>query len=101
MFSNYFKIALRHLLKDSVYSFINIAGLSVGLACSMLILLWVSDEMSYDTFHGNADRIHQVWINAEYDGTINSYRTVPFPTKDALKSEDSRIKNTALSEHRH
>ena len=67
MFINYFKIALRHLLKNSVYSFINITGLSVGLACSILILLWVSDEMSFDTFHKNADRIHEVWINAEYD----------------------------------
>lgn len=96
MLRSYFKIALRNLLKNSVYSAINIGGLSIGLACSMLILLWVSNELSYDKFHTNAHQIHQLWVNATYDGKVNSYESVPIPVKDALKTEDSRIKNTAL-----
>jgi putative ABC transport system permease protein len=60
MFSNYLKIALRNLKRHKGYSFINIAGLAFGLACSILILLWVRDETSYDRFHANADDICRV-----------------------------------------
>ncbi len=96
MIRNYFKIALRSLVKNSVYSFINIAGLAVGLACSILLLLWVTDELSFDKFHSNANQIHQLHINSTYDGKINKVGTVPFPAKDELKIKDSRIKNTVL-----
>lgn len=75
-----------------MYSFINIFGLSVGIACSMLILLWVNDEISYDRFHTNIDRIYQVWVNAQYDGKINSWNSVPLPTAEGLRSTDSNIK---------
>ncbi len=98
MLRNYFKIAIRSLLKNSVYSFINIAGLAVGLACSMLILLWVVDELSYDKFHSNANQIHQLWVNATYDGKVNSFNSVPFPAKEELKTRDSKIKNTVLAD---
>jgi putative ABC transport system permease protein len=60
MFTNYFKIALRNLTRNKVYSFINIAGLSLGLACSMLIILYVKDEVSYDRFHREVNRIYRI-----------------------------------------
>ena len=60
MFKNYVKIALRHLKKNKAYSFINIFGLSVGMACCLLIVLFVQDELSYDKFHDNADRIFRI-----------------------------------------
>ena len=60
MFTNYFKIALRNLTRNKVYSFINIAGLSLGLACSMLIILYVKDEVSYDRFHSDVNRIYRI-----------------------------------------
>jgi len=60
MFKNYFKIALRNIRNQKGYSFINIAGLTLGMACSMLILFYVLYEFSYDTFHKNADRIYRV-----------------------------------------
>jgi putative ABC transport system permease protein len=60
MFRNYFKIALRNLSRNKVYSSINIIGLSLGLACAMLIILYTSDELSYDRFHTNADKIYRV-----------------------------------------
>src|SRR5688572_16454351 len=96
MLQNYLKIAIRNLLKNPSYSFINIIGLSVGLACSVLILLWVSHELSFDAFHSNEKQIHQLYVNATYDGKINSFKSVPLPAKEALKAEDSRIKNTAV-----
>src|SRR6185436_16699029 len=97
MLQNYFKVALRNLLRNSVYSFINITGLAIGLASSILILLWVADELSFDSFHSNSDRLSQVWVNATYDGSINSYNSVPFPTYIELRLVDSRIKNTCVT----
>jgi len=98
MLKNYFKIAVRSLMKNSVYSFINISGLAVGIACSILILLWVKDETSYDKFHSNVNRLYQVWTNAHFDGKINSWISTPQPLKIALKEEFSDIKNTAISD---
>jgi putative ABC transport system permease protein len=60
MIKNYFKIAWRNLLKNKVYSFINIAGLSIGLACAILILLYVKDEVSFDRFHKNVNHIYRI-----------------------------------------
>ena len=60
MIKNYFKIALRNLNRNKIYSFINIAGLSIGLACAMLIILYVKDEVSYDRFHKNVSNIYRV-----------------------------------------
>src|ERR1044072_5422033 len=60
MFKNYFTVALRNLSRNKIYSFINIAGLSIGLACAMLILLYVKDEISYDRFHSNVSNIYRI-----------------------------------------
>jgi len=60
MFRNYFKTSFRNLLQNKVYSFINIAGLSIGLACAMLIMLYVQDEVSYDRFHKNIGQIYRI-----------------------------------------
>ena len=60
MFKNYFTVAFRNLSRNKIYSFINIAGLSLGLACSMLIILYVKDEVSYDKFHANVNNIYRV-----------------------------------------
>ena len=60
MIRNYFKIALRNLMRNKVYSFINIGGLSLGLACAMLIILYTKDEVSYDKFHAGVNNIYRV-----------------------------------------
>jgi len=57
MFKNYIKIALRNIKKHKGYSFINIAGLAIGMACCILILLWVQDELDYDQFHKNRSEL--------------------------------------------
>ena len=72
MFKNYLKIAFRNISKHKGYTFINIAGLAIGMACCILILLFVFDELSYDKFHENHDRIIRVtrkWFNE--DGVVN------------------------------
>ncbi|MEO6720379.1 MAG: ABC transporter permease [Ferruginibacter sp.] len=60
MFKNYLKTAFRNLRRNKVYAFINIAGLSLGLACAMLIILYVKDEVSYDRFHPNVNNIYRI-----------------------------------------
>ncbi|MCV9388514.1 ABC transporter permease [Reichenbachiella ulvae] len=96
MLKNFFLVTFRSLLKNKLYSFINISGLAVGLVCSVLILLWVRDELNYDRFIPKADRLHQVWVNAEFDGKINSWNSVPLPTYEAMKTADSHIKNSTV-----
>ena len=59
MFKNYFKIGFRNILRNKIYSFIDIVGLATGIASSVLILLWVADELRYDRFHKNADEIYR------------------------------------------
>ncbi len=68
MFRNYLKIAFRNILRHKTYSFINVAGLAIGMACCILILLWVNHELSYDKFHENADRIYRLCIDANIGG---------------------------------
>jgi putative ABC transport system permease protein len=97
MLRNYFKVAFRNLTKNAVYSFINIFGLAVGLACSILISLWVIDELSYDRFQPKLDRLSQLWINATYDGKVNTFQSVPYPAYLEIRGEDSRIKNTTIT----
>ena len=68
MIKNYFKIAWRNLVKNKGYSAINIGGLAVGMAVAILIGLWVYDELSYDKYHENYDRIAQVIQHANFNG---------------------------------
>lgn len=68
MFRNYLKIALRNLSRNKVYAFINIAGLSIGLACAMLILLYVKDESSFDRFHTNTAHIYRIYSQSSFQG---------------------------------
>jgi putative ABC transport system permease protein len=98
MLKNYLLVTLRNLLKNGTYSFINIAGLSIGIVCSVLILLWVFDELSFDKFHPKADRLYQVWINATFDGKLNSWNSLPLPSYEALKTQNSNIANTVVAD---
>ncbi|WP_394990212.1 ABC transporter permease [Emticicia sp.] len=73
MIRNYIKIAFRNLVRNKVFSFINIAGLAIGLTAAMLILLYTKDEVSYDKFHVNNPNIYRItnaWIKP--DGSINN-----------------------------
>ncbi|MBX3238534.1 MAG: ABC transporter permease [Chitinophagaceae bacterium] len=71
MFRNYFKITFRNLRRNRIYSFINIFGLSIGLACSMLILLYIKDEVSFDRFHEQGSNIYRIVQKTEHNGNTN------------------------------
>ncbi|HQQ82964.1 MAG TPA: ABC transporter permease [Cyclobacteriaceae bacterium] len=98
MIKNYLVVTLRNLFRNKVYSFINIFGLATGISCSLLILLWVFDEISFDRFHPKLNTLYQVWINAEFDGKINSWTSVPLPLYEGLKTEDARLIRTAVTD---
>lgn len=66
MIKNYLKIAFRNLFKHKLYSLINIFGLAVGIACTVLIMLYVNNEWSYDTFHTNSDHLYRAWVHEDY-----------------------------------
>ncbi len=96
MLKNFFVVTFRNLRKNPLYSAINISGLSIGIVCSILILLWVSDETSYDDFHRNKDRLFQVWVHADFDDKRNSWRAVPLPTYEAMKTANANITNSVV-----
>lgn len=77
MIKNYLKVAFRSLIKQKAYSAINILGLSIGIASCLLIVLFVSDEFSYDKFHANADRIYKFTLERIYPNHSTHYAVVP------------------------
>ncbi len=87
MLKNYLKIAFRNLWKNKSFSGINIAGLALGMACSLLILLWVHDERSMDAFHKNGDRLFYVYERNVLDGKIETWYWTQGPLAAELKKE--------------
>ncbi len=84
MFRNYVKVAFRHIKRRKVYSFINILGLTIGMACFILIGLWVKDELSFDRFHQKKDRIYRV-LNRMQDDSAGF--NITYALGPALKAE--------------
>jgi putative ABC transport system permease protein len=101
MLKNYLKIAFRNIVRHKGYSFINIAGLAVGMACCILILLWVQDELSYDKFHKNADNLYRVTKEYRYpSGKISYSRVTCPPLANVLKTEYPEIFNATRFRYR-
>ncbi|MBD0377261.1 MAG: ABC transporter permease, partial [Flavisolibacter sp.] len=92
MLKNYFKIAWRNLMKSKIFSFINIFGLATGLTCCMLISLYLYNELSYDTYHKNIDRLYQLGTTFMKKGEKGE-RTpnTPAPMAQAMKQEFPEI----------
>jgi predicted permease len=85
MLKNYLKIALRNLWKSKSFSLINIFGLALGMACSLLIMLWVQDEKGVDAFHKNRSRLYSVYERQYYDNKIEAFHGTPGPLPDEIK----------------
>lgn len=98
MLSNYLRIALRTLGKNKIYSTINISGFAIGVTCSLLIFLWVFDELTYDAYLPKYDRIYRLMVQAEYDGRVNVWNSVPGVANQAVKEDHSGIVNTVMAD---
>jgi putative ABC transport system permease protein len=85
MIKNYLKIAWRNLVKNKMHSFINIGGLSVGMAVAMLIGLWIYDEIDFNKSNKNYNRIARVVQNVTSNGTTDTWFVVPYTLGDELR----------------
>jgi putative ABC transport system permease protein len=97
MFRNYFKIAFRNLKRQKGYSFINITGLAIGMACAIFILLWVQDELSYDGFHKNKDNIFRVVTKFENEGNTFYGAQTSAPVAPYLKNNFPEIQKSTTA----
>jgi putative ABC transport system permease protein len=77
MFKNYLVTTLRIFSRNKGFTFINIFGLAMGLACTLLILIWVQDELSFDRFHKNIDNIYRVEEDQHYSGQVYHVNVTP------------------------
>jgi len=93
MFKNYFKVAIRNILKHKFFSAINIFGMNIGITACLLIILYIGDELSYDRFHINADRIYQVGLHGKIGGQdIMTANTCP-PMAEALVADIPEVES--------
>jgi len=100
MLTNYIKIAWRSLTKQIGFSFINIFGLALGLACCLLISLYVLDELSYDRFNANADRIYRVNSDIKFGGNDMRFAAAPDPMGPTLKANYPQVEAYVRLHHR-
>ena len=84
MFKNYFKISFRNMLRHKVYSSINIAGLSIGIACFILIFLYVQDELSYDKHIPDSERVYRIACHIKYADNLFNMPSSPDPMAKTL-----------------
>ncbi|HEY0433234.1 MAG TPA: ABC transporter permease, partial [Chitinophagaceae bacterium] len=95
MFRNYLKTALRNLWRNKTYSFLNIFGLAVGIACAGFIFLWIENELSFDHNNEKRNYIYQVMENQAYDGKIYTFQATPGVLAGGMKDEMPGVRNTA------
>lgn len=93
MLSNYLKIALRVLARNKAYSVINISGLAVGLVAAIVIMLWVQKEMSFDSFHAKATRIHQLYSRDVNNGQVEVWPNTPALVAPELKQSYAEVED--------
>ncbi|HEV8515823.1 MAG TPA: ABC transporter permease [Cyclobacteriaceae bacterium] len=93
MFKNLFKIALRSLYKDKTYSAINIFGLTIGITCSLFLLLYILDELSFDRYHKNADNIYRIISNIKEPDNAFTWASTQTPLADELDDNYPEVEN--------
>ncbi|RAK02837.1 putative ABC transport system permease protein [Larkinella arboricola] len=93
MLRNYLTIAWRNILKDKFYSLINILGLTIGVTCGLLLLLYVTDELSFDRYHEKRDRIYRIVSNITEPDKINHWRDTQAPLAKTLRQDYPFVEN--------
>lgn len=93
MFKNYLKIAWRNLLRNKAFSVINIAGLAIGMASAILILLWIENELSHDRFHAKGDRIYTLNNRDHFNGTYWAWASTPKILGPTIKQDYPEVED--------
>src|ERR1700733_2142683 len=94
MFKNFFKTTFRNLWKNKGYSFLNIFGLAIGIACAGLIFLWVEDELNWDQFNTKKDSLYRIRENQKYDTYVATFGSTPAPMAPVMQQEIPGVANT-------
>ncbi|WP_428654444.1 ABC transporter permease [Runella sp.] len=94
MLQNYFKIALRNLLKNKTNTFINVTGLSIGMTCCILIVLYVADELNFDRFWPQGERIYRMALERKYPDRSTKYAIIPPSYAQSVSKEIPEIEQT-------
>ena len=94
MFRNYLKIAIRSLIKQKIYTAINLLGLAVSIAACLLIVLYVKHEISYDTFFPNAGRIYKMGLERKYPNHSTFFALVPHSYAGTIQRDFPEVENT-------
>ena len=97
MFKNYLKITVRDIIRHKGYSSIHIVGLAVGMACFLLITMWVMDELSYDRFHEDVDNIYQAMVHLEKN-TSQRFPNIPYPFAPEVEEKIPEVVETVRLE---
>jgi len=93
MLRNLIKIAFRNLLKDKAYSAINILGLTIGITCSLLLLMYIFDELSFDRYHTKADNIYRIVSNIQETDDAFTWAVAQMPLAEELRGNYPEVKN--------
>ncbi len=95
MIKNYFKIAWRNLMKNKIFSFINIFGIAIGFTCCMVISLYLNNELSYDSYHKNSKQLYQLGTAFVKDGKDDRTAQTPAPMAATMQQEFPEIEKSA------
>lgn len=100
MFTNYLKIAWRNLIRNKGFAITNLLGLAIGMTCTMLIFLWVRDEMNFDRFHQNYNHIHQVIAHRDFKNQIFTDRSMVLPMAHELEKKYPDVVHAVVTTYR-
>jgi len=93
MLKNLIKISIRNIVRDKAYSLINVAGLTIGITCSLFLMMYIIDELSYDKYHVNANNIYRVVSNVKEPDDAFVWRITQMPLADELRDNYPEVKN--------
>ena len=100
MIKNYFKIAWRNLFRNKGFSATNLLGLTIGITCTILISLWVKDELTYDKFHTNYNSIYKLYANRNFNNQIFTDQNMVLPLAGTIEKSIPQIKHAVVTTHR-
>ncbi|HWN89365.1 MAG TPA: ABC transporter permease, partial [Chitinophagaceae bacterium] len=100
MIKNYFKIAWRNLFRNKGFSATNLLGLTIGITCTILISLWVKDELTYDKFHTNYNSIYKIYANRDFNNQLFTDENMVLPLASTIEKQIPQIKNAVATTHR-
>ena len=97
MIKNYFKIAWRNLFRNKGFSAANLLGLTIGITCTILISLWVKDELTYDKFHANYNSIYKLYANRNFNNQIFTDESMVLPLASTIEKQIPQLKYAVVT----